>query len=221
MNVSFIKLALQRDKYLIVGLGTALLMLYVVWEMNLWSDMWANLVTEFIGIMITVGWLDRRMKKREEERIKPSVEYVYQNMLFFYGMIHRDLSVLINHPEHDDRQIEIALAGISHYADRIYRYLDKYPEVIEINHRTRLDDFLQSLRLFEEVMSHNIRTGEHGGFRASYDEFKILLNFEEYWEIREELTEFYEKNFPEGQEWIKMIRNAGRKTPIEETESSE
>lgn len=168
--------------------------------------MWANLVTELIGILITVGWVDRMIKKREREEIKPSLEYVYKNILMSYSFLNFDLPILRNKEKYDDDKILMSLTRIKINIDSINEYVDKYPELIEINHRTKLDGYLKMLEFFSNTVISSVQN-MGSDYNKAINEYISILDYEKYWEIREELIEFYKSNFPEKKDVVTFLES--------------
>lgn len=55
-----------------------------------WVDFFLNVVTEALGILITVFFVDRLIKRREEARWKPTKHYVYSKLLRFTSTMLRE-----------------------------------------------------------------------------------------------------------------------------------
>ena len=134
--------------------------------MSWFNDLIPNLITEGIGIIVTVFVIDRILKKYEKRKveleIKPLKKYLYEEFLYTYWYIHRNIQRLKK--LFNDKKLKESESLL----------IDIIKQINSLN--DKLNDNLDILNIEERLHF----TDERNSMRGLYDSIKYdLKNFDE------------------------------------------
>jgi len=141
---------------------------YII-EMNRFPDFIINVLTEFLGIGVTLFLIDKWIERKEEARRKPHKEALMTQYISSYYVICIRLKLLINslvfaHVDDDFKWVTGRLQVIELTVDNL-KNLDnmaqdlfsftKRNEFLQLN--SSIEAYLSSLRLYEEYPLHEVQ----------------------------------------------------------------
>jgi hypothetical protein len=117
---------------------------FIIFYVQKWGDLGLNIVSEIVGISITVLLVDRLIKNREEQKVLPLKKQIYKQFINSLIGLQNAMNRINNRKKY--KKIGYNAEGDYYYIKNEIEYLDKYPfsfsSLLEADHLVDLSNVL-------------------------------------------------------------------------------